>query len=665
MPMLSNIPARQGIASLPAVIRDAGNKYRNKYPYANSLDLNPDSRLHNQLVAEVLTRAYASRDYMTPRYDVWRENIEQCQAYIPLDDEEELLQSKDVRKPVSIVIPVMYAIKDTMLTYLSAVFFQEPTFRYKPMSSEDTVGVALLERLVEVQVARSKARLALHTAWNDAILTGIGASMISWHTEFTPILEEPKSFVPVVEGLQDLLDLDVDAILAEPEISTEPDILYEGGRIQAIDPFKLLPDPDSTIDNPQEAEFIGFIRRTNRNSIITQALATNSDIINYDYLREANDWRSCLTQSEDSERDLTGGSIAQTGLTAPVDVIYMYINLVPSEWNIGSSNYPQKWLFGIAGDQLLIYAKPLGLRHNRYPLALGGPEYDGYTFSPLSKLELIKGIQITANWMHNAHVMNARKSVNDMLVVDPLAVNMNDALKPGPGKIIRLRPGATVGRNIDQCIKQLAISDVTRNNMSDVQSLLQMAQQAIGSNDNIQGMPLRQGERVTAQEITSTRSSAMARMERMARIIGMMYHYDAAYLMAAHTIELMSQQQSVEIFGNYEQELREQFPDNKFVSVAAGDIDVNFDVVISDGTIPGTADMQALSQMFQTAATNEILLQNFDIVKMYVELSRLGGVRNVREYMLQGGGNIQTQMLPQDQIQSQLDKGNIRAIGGK
>jgi hypothetical protein len=117
----------------------------------------------------------------------------------------------------------------------------------------------------------------------------------------------------------------------------------------------------------------------------------------------------------------------------------MYVNLIPSEWELGSSDYPEKWFFKVAADDVIISCHRANHHHGLYPMAVASSEYDGYSMTPISRLEILKGLQGVLDWLFNSHVANVRKAINDVLIVDPYLVNINDLKDPEPGKLVRLR----------------------------------------------------------------------------------------------------------------------------------------------------------------------------------------------------------------------------------
>ena len=139
----------------------------------------------------------------------------------------------------------------------------------------------------------------------------------------------------------------------------------------------------------------------------------------------------------------------------------MYIDLIPKDWELSNNEYPEKWLFEVAADSIVIGAMKIEQNHGMYPVANASPDFDGYTPTPMSRLEVLYGLQHTMDWLFNSHIANVRKAINDMLVIDPWMVNINDVKDPKAGKLIRLRRPAWGKGKVSDYISQLISCIVT------------------------------------------------------------------------------------------------------------------------------------------------------------------------------------------------------------
>jgi hypothetical protein len=99
------------------------------YDYPDGLDLRPGSDLHDKLVATLLRMARESHEALLNIYPTWRDIDTTVTAYIAPDTEEQSITALDARKPVSIVVPISYSVREILLSFWVAAFLDMPVFR--------------------------------------------------------------------------------------------------------------------------------------------------------------------------------------------------------------------------------------------------------------------------------------------------------------------------------------------------------------------------------------------------------------------------------------------------------------------------------------------------------------------------------------------------------
>jgi hypothetical protein len=527
-------------------------------------------------------------------------------------------------------------------------------FRYEGVESNDTVGAMLLEMVVKMHCIKNKVPLALHTIMRDSLSYGVGIGIPGWRSTYgkKPI----KSSIVLDTELGEQVENDVTFI---------DSLIFEGNDLTSIDPYMWLPDPSVSSDNVQQGEFVGWVERDNYMNLLSAENSNNSDLFNVKYLKHKKDKKSTLSLDQSERNTRHGGSAdlarSMTTSTNPVDIISMYITLIPKDWELGSSEYPEKWFFRLAGDDVVITAEKADHNHGMYPIADMSPEYDGYSITPIGRMEILYGLQNTLDFLFNSHISNVRKAINDMLIVDPYLVNINDLKDPEPGKLIRLRRPAW-GRGVDKVVQQLAISDITRSNIADSGYITQWMDRISGADQSMQGA-LRQGgpERLTKSEFQGTRGSATSRLQRMAMIIGMQFMQDIGTMFASHTQQYMSQETYVSITGNYAQELAAQFGSHR-ARVTPYDLAINYDLIVRDGSIPGSNFSESWLQLFQTIGTSPELLQQFDITRIFTYIAQQLGAKNVEDFK-RITNQTQAVSMPDIQVQNQVRAGNMIPMG--
>lgn len=627
------------------------------YEYSDGLDLTPGSKLHDKIRDEVMQRSFASSRVMSNRHEVWNEIDHTLTAYISIDEKEQLVKDSDKRRPVSVVFPYSYTILETLLSYYVAAFLQDPIFRYEGVSGEDVIGAILLEKLIAFQCIKNKVGLALHTQARDAFAYGFGVVTPTWHTEYgnKSIIERSGGFLGIGQTSERVIIPD--------------QLLFEGNALENIDPYLYLPDPSVPIHDPQKGEFVGWLFRTNYMSLLSQE-KNDEDMFNVRYLRQLQGRKTSIIIGDNSGRDAKSGMSTydnqyqtDTKSTA-TDVVRQFIRLIPEEWELGDSEYPELWYFEIASDDVVIKAKPAGLDHDKYPIGVVAPDYDGYSLTPISRIEMLSGMQGVLDFMFNSHVANVRKAINDMIIYDPYLVNSNDLKNPSPGKLIRLRRPAW-GRGVKDVATQLGITDITRGNMADSGFIVNWMDRISAADSSMQGA-LRQGgpERLTGQEFQGTRAGGVNRLERIARVVGMQGMQDIGTFFGLHAQQMMSQETYVKIAGDWQEVLMSEYGksiDRGRLKVSPFDIDVMHDVIIRDGSVPGGNYSDVWVKLFGILGKTPELAQRFDIVRIFTHIARNLGAKNVNDFVRKGG-NINQQTLPDETVRQQAQAGNIIPI---
>ncbi len=627
------------------------------YDYPKGMDLKPGSALHTKLVQKISRLTFDSYRIMSQRHRVWNEIDETLKVYIPTSEYEEQVKKKNKTTPTSIVVPYSYATLETMMSYMTKAFLTDTVFQYEGSAPEDTVAAKLMELVVNQQVNRFKSVLDMHTSIRDGFSYGFGVSTLNWTEKWgkKPVVTQKQNFTSFGTALK--------PAQVRENISA---MLYEGNEVIAIDPYRFLPDPNVAIQNIQDGEYNGWLEFKSLYKLLADE--AQGDLFNVKYLQERQFVEVQSRFSLDPSRRILTRDQRRTPVTTHyITITNMYITLIPKDWGLPSSDdnpkgeYPEIWLFTVANELIILRAQPLGLNHGMYPIAITAPDYDGYSVTPLARMEMVGGLQTTLNFLFNSHIANVRKAINDMLIVDPSLVNMVDMENPEPGKLIRLRRSAW-GKGVENVVKQLNVNDITRGNMNDASQVIDLMQKALGTSDATMGIQRSGGDRVTATEFGGTQENAISRMDHMARLISRQYLMDLAYFHASHTQQLMSQDVYVKAVGDWPDTLLAEFSDRdptKPMKTSPLDIIADFDIIFKDGA---TATANAQENDFWTKSFQSILssdkLGTFDVAKIFQHIARLNGAKNVQDF-IQKGGNVNAQVQPTQQVSQQAQAGNL------
>jgi len=622
------------------------------YKYPNKLNLRPGSELHDSIKTKIMERALISASAMSNRHESWKQTDEILTTYvrpkkkkttdrISARSRQHKLNARQSSRDIEIVFPYSYTILETLLSYMFSTYVQDPMFRYEGQGHEDIIGATLLEKVIAIDCIRNKVGLALHTLYRDGFVYGIGLATPTWKEKWGKRTVEKKR------------------VLRESKFVTEDRLLYEGNSLENIDPYLVLPDPNYAIQDLQDMEYFGWVNPTNRMALLADE-KEDDNLFNVKYLKHLNSSGSTLYKDDSGRNKKTSMSKDRDqahGVSNPVDEINMYITLVPKEWKLGSSEYPEKWLFTIANDLIITRAMPIGLDHGDYPVIMCAPDYDGYSVTPVSKMEIIGGMQTTLDWMFNSHIKNVRKALNDMWVVDPYLINIKDVENPEAGKVIRTRRPAW-GRGVKDAIAQFPVGNATQGHVADASFVMSYMDKIGGADSSTQGS-LRQGgpERLTSAEFSGTQQGQLTRLGRIAQIIGLQSMQDIAYFFAAHTQQFLSRKTYVKIVGNLPEELMELrgLRQRDRVPVNPEDLDINYDVKMLDASMAGLGGVNEWIKLYEILATNPALAQKFDMVRVFEHIAMEMGAKDVKQFEVSQMGN--------EQISEEVQAGNLVPTG--
>lgn len=622
------------------------------YEYPEGLDWTPGGKLHQDTMSKLIRYAQDAASNIQERYPSWREMDKKLQAYIAIDKKEKEVIKDDPRKPVSIVFPYTYAILETLVSYLVAAFTPEPIFRYEGVSPADTAGATLMEKVINLQCNKSKVTLNLHTFYRDCSAYGLGVVAPQW------LIKRGKKVRAIRDGIYD-----GEGVFRETKKykRTEDVVLFEGNALDNIDPYCYLPDPNVPIHQPQRGEFVAWMDSDAYVNLLCDE-EVDGDLFNVRYLKDVSSKSTSIfgetSRSQTRRRDNWSRQFTNTALLEPIDLLNIIVKLIPKEWDLSDSTYPEKWLFMVGADKIIVKAKPLNLNHDMFPVAVAAPEFDGYSPVAFSRLEILSGMQTVVDWMFNSHVTNVRKAINDLIIVDPYLLNLPDLENSEAGGIIRLRRPAW-GRGVENAAMQLNVVDITRNNVADVGFIIDFMRQIAGTDNPAMGN-LRGGgpERLTAKEFQGTAAGAINRLERIAKIVGVQAMQDIGIMFAHHLQQFMSEDVYVKTAGEWPEKILQNFSvENGRIKVSPFDVLVDYDLIVRDGSIPGGAFSDSWLQLFQIISQNPFLLQKFDVVKLFKHIATNIGAKNVDDF------ELSTQ--PDEQVQEAVDRGDLQPLSSE
>jgi hypothetical protein len=512
--------------------------------------------------------------------------------------------------------------------FTSTLLSRSPVLQYSERHGQVAGGANRVEALINYQVQTGNMLPSLYVWTLDPLKYGFGILGTYWNEDYSSISEfvrEPKQYLG--------FDIPGTSVLKKRVKRIRN---YAGATTYNVNPRDFFPDTRVPLSQFHTGEFCCRVAKTSWNTIIRRE--AQGYYFNIDVLRKARmDTVSDYDDKGSSQIDWPTGSETEydNSLTdvAYVKLLEAYIDIIPKDWKLGAGDMPEKWVFTCAltgkNVRFVIGAQPLGELHDRFPMFIQQYEVDGYALHTRSMYDVLQPLQNTMNWLVNSHFYNVRASLNNIMVVDPSRVVLKDVLRPGPGKIIRAR-ASSYGQDVRLAVSQLQVTDVTQNNMRDLDPVAQMMQRAVGVTDGIMGM-LASGGRRTATETRQSTSLSINRLKSVTE-----YWSATAWKSFAEILLQMSQQ-------HYDEELEFKIAGDltggpgELVRVGPEEIAGRFDYIPSDGNMPVDRSGQLVvwTQLLAQARQIPGLLEGYDLQRLFTYLAQLGGLSNVEQFKVQ------------------------------
>lgn len=614
-----------------------------------SIELKFGTPLHQRIVSAVRARKMLAEKEVTKRKTFWDRADEECMAYIPEKEADAIRRTaRDQGEPqyTTLQIPYSYALLMSAHTYWTSVFLSRtPVLQYSGRHGEGEQNIQAVESLIDYQT-QTGGHLPPYYVWlYDAGKYGIGVIGEYWEDEiisYSELVEEPVTLMGMEISGKSRMVKKVRNVKG-----------YSGNRLFNVRPMDYLPDPRVPVGDPQKGEFVG--RKVDIPVTTLMRRKLSGQYINVDEARKAKSASQRDAFGGDGthelpDSDTTYGEKALSN-TASVPAVEMVIDLIPKDWELGSTEYPEKWVFTVAHDSVVIEAHPLGLNHGRFPFSVIECEIEGYSIFKRSMLDIARPMNNVMEWLINTHYYHVRQTLNGQIIFDPSRVVAKDLLSNEPGKRIRIKPEA-YGQDVRSMISTLGPdSAVTQNHMGDIQNVMNMMQVALGVNDTVTGS-VNPGGRKTATEIRSSTSSSINRMKTIAE------YFSAVGFAPLSQRLLQSTQQNYKAAQKFRIAGDAIANPQKFMLITPEDIAGAYDYTPVDGTMP--IDRFAMVNMWANLMTQmknyPQVAQEYKIGDIFAWVAQLGGLKNIKQFKVN--------MMDPGYLQQQAQQGNLIPMNG-
>lgn len=622
------------------------------------------SQLHQKLVNRITSRHRIAEKGQQRRHAIWQKAEEATLAFVPETDVDVARRSARDRgepKYTTIQIPYSYALLMSAHTYWTSVFFaRSPIHQFSGRHGEGDMQVQAMEALIGYQIEVGSATAPYYVWLYDTGKYGCGILGHYWDKEklnYGQIVEmdDGQGNVQLMQVTQELTG-------------------YQGNRCYNVSPWDFMHDPRFALKNFQQGEFCFVRRRMARADVIRRKDAGYFNE-NTAYLKDHTGDKGATQGTTALERPFfdsffTEGLDEKDKYAAGNVFWEVYVELVPAEWGVGQTTFPQKWCFTITEDLgLIVGASPLGYMHCKFPFDILECEVEGYGVYARGMPQTIEPIQNTIDWLFNTHFFNVRAALNNQFIVDPSKLVIKDVQNSGPGFIWRLRPEA-YGTDISKMFAQVQVSDVTRSHLQDVQAMLGVGERTLGVNDQIMGNIQNGANRKTATEIRTSTGFGVNRLKTVAEYMSAMGFAPHAQKLVQTSQQCYDATAKLRRVGSFALDAGD-----RFINVSPDDIAGFFDLVPVDGTLP-------VDRMAQANLWKEILIgtrnmppqivQGYDWMRIFAWSAQLAGLKNINNFKVQapgmpgvGGMPMNMQVVPDQQLADQAQRGNVIPMPGR
>tara|TARA_R110002153_G_scaffold274298_2_gene448182 strand:+ start:3306 stop:5294 length:1989 start_codon:yes stop_codon:yes gene_type:complete len=610
--------------------------------------LKPGSELHEKTLKYLLDRLLMSEKKMGEFYARWSYNEKRIQAYIDLPNwEKELKNLNDkgaVPSAVRIVVPYSYATISTIVTFLAQVFFgSKPMLQVGVYKGENAKSAQLMEQVLQHQSDHTRLVSTLFQFLQDTQYYNLAVMKCFWTEERgqRTVWKPSMNLGPIkIPGMGKLMP------------SREERLIYQGNEVESIDPFMFFPDPRVPMSKVnRKGEFIFWRTFTGHHDLQKKAWAKEffhvksvGSMPKADYHGAASE-RSIIA---DGESNPARASMDEHSVKSFVQLDECSIIIVPKDMGLGESDRPEHWVFTIANKRQIIRAEPLNLDHGMHPIVVSEPYGGGYGFGHAGVADMMGPLQDLMSWLVDSHVANVRTVLNNMFIVDPSRIEMQDLANLGPAKHIRLKRAA-IGQDVRGAIQQLPVQDVTKGHIGDLQTIMALADTLTGVSDNMRGIQA-SGGRKTATEVRTSSEAGSSRMAALARIISAQGMVDLTTQMSVNTQQLLDEEMWIAVTG-------EDGKENP-LRVSGDQIAGDFSFPVNDGTLPldRVAMLDVWKEIFLASGQDPELQGKIDRMSMFKWMAELGGAKNFDKFVVQTA--------PDEDVERMAEQGNIIPANG-
>lgn len=617
--------------------------------------LTPGSDQHGKVLEMLRARLKYSEDRMSKFHSRWRRNELMLQAYVSLGDYDQILKDIEDSKEgpgigtgsaVSINVPFAWATINTIVTYLLHMFGgRRPVFQVGSYRAEQVDRSKNMEMYLQYNADVVKFLRALYFFLMDGETYGVAIMRTLWRVDS----KTKKVIIPPTAEVSEIMaSMGRQAAGTEEEQTT---IVFEGNSLANVDPFMFFPDPRVPMHEVNEkGEWVFWRAFMGQHALLRDqkaGLLKWVDKCDPTQGRRSTEGSGASSRGMRALGDPHPGQWEQSGTSASIKPNYQVdqgcVEIIPYEWGLGESRYPEKWMFTMLNEHQIVQAEPADLPAGKHPVVVAEPNSLGYAFGQLGTVDMLAPMQELMSWFMNSHIHNVRAALNNMFVVDPTKVVMSDLTNPKPGKLIRLKNTAFGLSDPKMAVTQLTVTDITRSHLSDFQMFGRLAADMTGATDNVRGLQ-DAGGRKTATEIRTSSEAGTSRLAAKGKIYSAQAFTGLAEMWALNIQANLSQEFEMNVLG------QDAADPAKSLRITPENVQGDFVFPVHDGTLPidKVGMLDVWKEIYMGLLADPELRQSYDILSMFDWIAQLGGAQNIKSFRL----NVQPQTQAMDAMAS-------------
>jgi len=602
---------------------------------SNLREKTSESSQFQRKVLEVVRKwMKSSAEAMSPYHSLWDDNAYLYRAWrLPDKEDDEAARKKE---PGKLLVPVAYAQIQTALSFILSTFSQRDNiFELRGRGPEDEKLSMAVSVDLQYQLEREKFTLKLYHWLLDAFKQGFGVVRMEWTEDYAPMRVAKQ--VPVYNIGSMLGAVFGQEMPTKTEEAVEDVLQFQGNTIRNISPYGFYPDPNVSIADFQKGMFVGSEEEVTFTSILAEEgqIFHGTDKIPKTMAKDLFSERARRVKGPFGEQSKSPTGLLGNEENDPTTAIRLEMEVTLSEktaselfeTNLGKDTKPVKWLITIINDQKVVRFERVSNLHNRYSYHVVefSPDHDSF-YNP-GLISTVSELQEIVTFFLNSHVKNVRQIISNRFIVDPNKVEMDDVTN---GRIFIRTRGAQ--GDISRAIQQLTVSDITREHVGAIPSLLALLQTVTGVNENALGQ-YSSGRR-SATEARNVNAGSAARLKMHALLSWLQGIRPLGEQMLSNT----RQWRTKEVYESIVGKLALEAPFEVAMLADPTKLAGGYDFIPYDATLPTDRQFQAgvLQELFGMMFCNPASMQliNKDPVKLLNYIAQLYGIKNLSDFDL-------------------------------